>query len=71
MTPKQPKTRVNYINLLTLPNIVHPLPCQVIDMICHYVTVMILTPLTMLTTINASHAITVAHLANHEVILTA
>ncbi len=60
-----------YVKLLTIQNLVHFLPCQLANWICHHIVIVILTQLTMLTTINAPRDNAVTHLAACTVALAA
>ncbi len=69
LIPTWPKITIYYAKLLTLPNLMCLLPQQVSNLICHHVTIVILTLLTMLTTVNAPHANAAAPLASCTVFL--
>ncbi len=69
LAPKWPKTMMPYTKPLTLPNLMCLLPCQVADPIWNHVSIMILTLLFMLTTVNAPHASAAAPLVAQIVIL--
>ncbi len=55
LTPKMTKLLRHYIKPLNHQRLVRLLPYQVADPICHHVAIIILTPLTMLTTVNDPH----------------
>ncbi len=66
---RRPKTMVPCKKPLTLSNLAHFLPHQVVIPICRHVTIVILTPLFMLTTLDDAYTCAGAPLADCAVIL--